>query len=68
MKKFNNPDDIIFSYLVNKEDFSFFFPWIEVEVFNLSDEDDDKPKKKRGRKPKAHRKTDSNIFESKAAK
>lgn len=72
MKKFNNPNDLIISYNLNKEDLSLFFPWL-LDILNVSDdelkriEDLYEPKKKRGRKPKAHRMADNNIFEGKAA-
>jgi hypothetical protein len=72
MKKNKDPNDLIISYNLNKEDVSLFFPWL-FDMFNVSNdglkrvEDLYEPKKKRGRKPKPHRSHDNNIFETKSS-
>jgi hypothetical protein len=69
MKKNNNPDDLIVSYILNKEDLALFYPWLfdalNIDLTLLPSLNE--PKKRKGRKPKAHRSQDNEIFEGKAS-
>ena len=69
MKKKNNPDDLFVSYTLTKEDLILFYPWLfDALNFDLTLLPSlNEPKKRKGRKPKAHRMVDNNIFEGKAA-
>jgi hypothetical protein len=54
---------------LTKEDLILFYPWLfdalNIDLTLLPSLNE--PKKRKGRKPKAHRMVDNNIFEGKAA-